>query len=51
MEQILNYANQAIFHFQMDMKNAIRHVVKHTKCSPVVATTVIQSIMIGYKQR
>ena len=51
MEQILNYANEAIFHFQMDMKAAIRYVVKNTKCDAVVATTALQEVMIGYKSQ
>jgi hypothetical protein len=51
METILNYANEAIFHFQMDMKKAIRYVTKHAKCSPVVATTALQTVMIGYKHQ
>ena len=51
METILNYANRAIFHFQMDMKAAIRYVVKNTKCEPMVATTALETVMTGYKQR
>ena len=51
MDKILKYANEAIFHFQMDMKAAVRYVVKNTKCEPVVATTALQDVMIGYKSR
>jgi len=51
MDKILKYANEAIFHFQMDMKAAIRYVVKNTKCEPVVATTALQDVMTGYKSR
>lgn len=48
-EQLLTIANQAIFHLQMNSKDAVRYVIKHTQVDAKTAGQALKQVMVGYK--
>lgn len=49
-ENVLNAANQAIFHLQFNTNEAIRYVVKESGVSPKEAGQALKQVMTGYKK-
>ena len=50
-EQVLDLANQAIFHQQLNSEYAIRYVMHNSGVDRATAQDALKQVMTGYKQR
>ena len=48
-QNVINYANEAIFHLQLQTKDAIRYVIKHAGVDAKSAGQALKQVMVGYK--
>ena len=49
MKDISTAANEAIFHLQLNSRDAVRHVMRQTGCDNKIAEAAVASVMTSYK--
>lgn len=48
-QSIMDRANEAIFHMQLNSREAIRYVVKNAVTDEKTAGQAVRQVMVGYK--
>tara|TARA_B110000259_G_C13639276_1_gene251623 strand:+ start:124 stop:279 length:156 start_codon:yes stop_codon:yes gene_type:complete len=51
MKNISTAATEAVFHLQMNTRDAVRHVVRQTGCDNRTAEEAVANVLTGYKTR
>jgi hypothetical protein len=50
-KNVIDVANQAIFHLQLNTNDAIRYVVKEAEVDAKQAGQALKHVMLGYKSK
>lgn len=45
----IDRANEAVFHLQLQTKDAVRYVIKHAAVDAKTAGQALKQVMVGYK--
>lgn len=48
-QSIKSCANEAVFHLQLNTREAVRYVVKHSDADEKTAMQALREVMVGYK--